>query len=196
MTDLAFVGPLYTWWNKRDNDPVGKNLDQAIINGDWMNCFPHFFATFEAVGISDRIRCLIRLSQQIVGNRRPFQLFNYLVDHVQFLPLVTNIWNQSPPLFHSRSALQLFHRKLKHELQALNRTHYANIPTRTKAAYEELCHCQEHALTTLDVISFEVVDDASNRWHHLCVLRNNLFDKNQEFSGCIRWIRTLPSFIA
>lgn len=29
LMDLAYVGSVYTWWNKRGFDPVGKKLDRA-----------------------------------------------------------------------------------------------------------------------------------------------------------------------
>lgn len=29
LSDLAYVGALFTWWNKREGDPIGKKLDLA-----------------------------------------------------------------------------------------------------------------------------------------------------------------------
>lgn len=34
LTDLPYVGSVFTWWNKRGMNPVGKKLDRALINGD------------------------------------------------------------------------------------------------------------------------------------------------------------------
>lgn len=48
LLDLPYVGSLYTWWNKRGLDPIGKKLDRALINGVWLRFFPHSFAKFEA----------------------------------------------------------------------------------------------------------------------------------------------------
>lgn len=36
LSDLAYTGALFTWWNKRESDPIGKKLDRALINGDWL----------------------------------------------------------------------------------------------------------------------------------------------------------------
>ncbi|KAF8118516.1 hypothetical protein N665_0004s0001 [Sinapis alba] len=48
LIDLTFVGSVYTWWNKRGLDPVGKKLDLALINGKWLQSFPSSYAKFDA----------------------------------------------------------------------------------------------------------------------------------------------------
>lgn len=36
LTDLTYNGALFTWWNKQDEDPIGKQLDRALINVAWL----------------------------------------------------------------------------------------------------------------------------------------------------------------
>lgn len=51
-------------------------------------------------------------------------------------------------LYHSRASLGKFHKKLKalkFETRALNRTHYGDLPNRTKQAYEVMCECQNQS---------------------------------------------------
>lgn len=130
LTDLAYVGSLFTWWNKRGADPIGKKLDQALINGNWLSVYPQSFASFETGGISDHARCVIRLKQQSVGNRKPFKFFNYLVEHGDFLPTVRSKWEATAPISHSRTALNMFHKKLKslkYAMRELNRNHYGDL---------------------------------------------------------------------
>lgn len=149
LSDLSATGALFTWWNKQEGDPIGKKLDCALVNGDWLRCFPHSHAHFEAGGISDHARCYVRIAERSSGNRKPFRFFNYLADHNQFLPTVQKVWDQSPPLFYSRTALQMFHKKLKllkYDLWALNRTQYGDISTKTREAYAVLCDKQNEAL--------------------------------------------------
>lgn len=77
--------------------------------------------------------------------RKPFHFFNYLAEHEEFLPTVAKVWETTEDLYHSRSALSLLHKKLKQlkfEMRALNKTHYGDLPNRTKQAYEVLCCCQ------------------------------------------------------
>ncbi|KAH0903430.1 LOW QUALITY PROTEIN: hypothetical protein HID58_042933, partial [Brassica napus] len=70
-----------------------------------------------------------------------FRFFNYLTEHNEFLPTVQRIWDTTEPLFPSRAALSRFHRKLKllkQPLRELNKTHYGDLPARTKNAYDGL----------------------------------------------------------
>lgn len=48
LADLAYGGAFFTWWNKRDEDPIGKKLDRALVNGDWMRLYPDSHAYFDA----------------------------------------------------------------------------------------------------------------------------------------------------
>lgn len=69
--------------------------------------------------------------------------------------------------FYSRSALLLFHRKLKKlkfSLRALNREKYGDIPKKTKEAFDELCACQNTALLAPNPESFAAVSAASLAW--------------------------------
>lgn len=52
LSDLTYVGLLFTWWNKRDINHIGKKLDRVPINGNWLTSFLHAYATFEAGGVS------------------------------------------------------------------------------------------------------------------------------------------------
>lgn len=73
LKDLAYIGALFTWWNKREEDPLKNNLDRALINGDWLRCFPQSYAKFEAGGISDHARCVVYLSDSQEEMRKPFR---------------------------------------------------------------------------------------------------------------------------
>lgn len=52
--------------------------------------------------------------------------FNYLTEHHDFLLTVQRMWETTSVLHHSRSALIMFHAKLKllkYDLRVLNKTH-------------------------------------------------------------------------
>lgn len=188
LTDLPFVGPTFTWWNKQGGDPIGKKLDRALVNSEWLSHFRQSFATFDAGGVSDHSRCLIRLTVETNSNKRPFQFFNFLASHEQFLPLVAQVWDTTPPLFHSRAALHLFHRKLKllkPHLRALNRTKFGDLPLRTKQTYEELCTCQELALNNPSLATFQAAASASDRWHHLAHIEEQFYHQKSR----IQWLQ-------
>ena len=86
--DMASSGALFTWWNKRNEDPIGKKLDRALINAAWFRDFPISSSCFEAGGISDHARCVVQLSGSHNVARKPFRFFNYLTKHIEFPPTV------------------------------------------------------------------------------------------------------------
>lgn len=184
VTDLAYTGAIYTWWNKRTEDPIGKKLDRALVNGEWLSRYPQSFAHFEAGGISDHARCLIRTTGPVNETRKPFRFFNCLAEHQEFLPIVKEVWEVDAPLIHSRTALSRFHSKLKQlkqPLRALNKTHYGDLPARTKQAYEELCACQILIQTPKTSLRQQRQQFDGKSWH---VLRKTFIIRNLVFVGC------------
>lgn len=104
-----------------------------------------------------------------------------------FLPLITRKWGESGPLYHSRSALQRFHQKLKtlkHDLQNLNRTHYGDIPIHTKKAFDDLCIYQAQVLANPCSETFHAESVESDRWHHFARIEEHLFMQKSR----IQWL--------
>ncbi|VVB14968.1 unnamed protein product [Arabis nemorensis] len=144
LTDPGCIGPRFTWWNNREEKIL-------LVNGAWNSEFTQSYASFEANGISDHIRSWIKIEDVIVEKRRHFQFFNYLADHPQFKDVVSQYWEGTEALFHSRSALRRLHKKklkglTKQLLRALNRERYGDITRRTKIAFDVLCERQKQAL--------------------------------------------------
>lgn len=151
VTDLDLTGPLFTWWNNRELDPIGKKLDRVLVNASWKVRFPHAHAIFETNGISDHARCCVFSSPQLPARNYPFKFFNFIVAHPRFIEVASEPWQSTTPIFHSRSALSRFHQKLKllkPVLRALNKDRYGEITNQTKAAFETLCEKQIQALLT------------------------------------------------
>lgn len=131
LGDLTSAGPNFTWINNQDSNPIGKKLDRALVNPEWLSRFPHSHAMLEAGGISDHARCMIHISTTNAHHRKPFKFFNFLTSHPLFLSTVAQVWTEDPPLFHSRVALSLFHRKLKKlkfHIRELNRSKFGDLP--------------------------------------------------------------------
>ncbi|KAJ4894899.1 Uncharacterized protein Rs2_21693 [Raphanus sativus] len=113
LTDLASIGPTFTWTNNQSSNPIAKKLDRVLVNANWLASFPEAYANFEPSGVSDHTRCWIHLDTPPPGNKRPFKFFNFLVDHPDFKDIVATVWESTEVLFHSTSALYRFNRKLK-----------------------------------------------------------------------------------
>lgn len=121
-----------------------------------------------------------------LGN--PSVFFNYLAEHEEFLPTVAKVWETTEDLYHSRSALSLLHKKLKQlkfEMRALNKTHYGDLPNRTKQAYEVLCCCQNQVLQDPNPITFAAAAAASDRWNHLARIEGKFYRQK----SCIQWLK-------
>lgn len=82
----------------------------------------------------------------------------------------------------------MFHKKLKllkNDLKALNRTHYGDLPVRTKQAYEHLCHCQNLALSDPSPQTFAAEAEAARRWILLARVEESFYRQK----SCLRWLQ-------
>lgn len=128
---------------------------------------------------------MVHLSGTHNETRKPFRFFNYLTEHADFLPVVKRSWDSTPAIYHSRSALSKFHAKLKllkYEKKMLNKTHYGDLPNRTKLAFEEMCRCQNLVLIDPTLVTFVAATEASERWNRLASIEENFFRQK----SCIR----------
>ena len=187
VMDLPYTGAMFTWWNKREGDPIGKKLDRALVNQEWLTRYPQSCAHFDAGGISGHARCLIRLTGTTNEARKPFRFFNYLTEHNDFLPTIKGVWDTSAALYHSRTALTRFHQKLKllkQPLRALNKTHYGDLPVRTNQAYEELCDWQNKVLLDPSPTNIDRAAAAEEKWSKLARIEEKFYRQK----SCVRWL--------
>ncbi|KAL0657477.1 hypothetical protein Bca4012_078062 [Brassica carinata] len=178
MMDIAKVGPTFTWTNCQDDNPISKKLDRVMANTSWINVFPQSFATFEAGGVSDHLRMHVQLRDISRSNAKPFKFFTHVTNHPRFLEVVGRIWNESPPLFHSRAALGKLQEKLKAlkmGMRGLNRDLYGDLPERVKMAYEDLCAKQTEAMESPQTSTFEAASDAWEHWHHISGIEEQFY---------------------
>lgn len=68
----------------------------------------------------------------------------------------------------------------------MNRTHYGNLTTRTKQAYEKLCECLNKALLDPNSENFARAAEAAERWNNWHVLRKK---KTYGQKSCLRWLQ-------
>ncbi|KAH0898499.1 hypothetical protein HID58_048067 [Brassica napus] len=119
--------------------------------------------------------------------RKPIRFFNYLTDHHDFLPVVKRVWESAPIILHSRGALGCFQAKLKslkYDMRLLNKTHYGDLPSKTKQAFEEMCRCQNLALQDPNPVTFAAAAESSDRWNKL----SNIEEKFFRQKSCVRWL--------
>lgn len=109
LFDIPARGVLYTWTNMRDDAPILRNLDRAIINEAWLNAFPQSYAVFEPPGDSDHSPCLVYVLDAIERKRIPFKYFNFFSSHPKFISSSRDAWQAQNRY---RSAMFIFAQKL------------------------------------------------------------------------------------
>ena len=93
LTDLKFQGSLYTWWDCNINNPVMRKLDRVLVNDAWLSTFDFSMADFLPRGLSDHNPATVSLGISRETIKKPFQLFNHLLENDQFLSVVQSAWN-------------------------------------------------------------------------------------------------------
>ncbi|KAF2563348.1 hypothetical protein F2Q70_00018849 [Brassica cretica] len=78
----------------------------------------------------------------------------------------------------------MFHKKLKalkYEMRLMNKTHYGDLPARTKQAYEVMCDCQNQVLRDPNPMTFAAAAVASGSPMPLGMLFDNFILKVERF---------------
>ncbi|XP_074305159.1 uncharacterized protein LOC141640172 [Silene latifolia] len=77
MVDMPATGSFYTWNNKQDAATrVFSRLDRALVNHNWIEQRPDFYAHFHNEGYFDHTPCLIQKTSDIGLRKGSFKYFN------------------------------------------------------------------------------------------------------------------------
>lgn len=107
-----------------------------------------------------------------VGKRKPFKFVNVLTTLPQFVPEVSDFWEETEPLFMSTSVLFRLSKKLKAVkpvLRALSKEKLGDLSKRTKEAYEKWQHLsmlEEGYLKQKSKLHWLAVGDRNNSYFH------------------------------
>lgn len=183
--DLRYQGPVHTWMNKRDINPVAKKLDRCLINSEVINTFPHATASFLPPAPSDHSPCLIDLAFQLPkAGTKPFKFLNYLTKHPGFLEVVTDAWFHAGSVAGSLTSLCWKLKNIKRSLQILNRENYSKIQERVKETYCLLQLAQVQALSDPSPITFLEEQELNQRWLFLRQIEESFFKQKSR----INWL--------
>ena len=122
LTSLRTIGDSFTWFNRRDMDPVFKRLDRVLVNDSWLLQFASSQVVIHNRGIMDHHALLISVCDSVPRVHKGFQFFNYMINLDGFLDCVAKAWDTQ--IF--GDPLPVFWRKLKlvrANLVTLNKEH-------------------------------------------------------------------------
>ncbi|KAH0885048.1 hypothetical protein HID58_061144, partial [Brassica napus] len=165
---------------KAQQSVVNKNSRKKVVNSRDLRLFKYLRRRSSLFVLRYTLLTLkLSLSENREEVRKPFRFFNYLKEHEEFLPTVAKLWESTESLHHSRASLGMFHKKLKalkYEMRLMNKTHYGDLPARTKQAYEN------QVLRDPNPMTFAAAAVASDRWNKLARIEEKFFRQK----SCIR----------
>ncbi|KAL4291160.1 hypothetical protein GQ457_14G012080 [Hibiscus cannabinus] len=150
LSDHAFSGPLFTWSNHQEDNPLARKLDRDIVNPAWYKRFMHSTVEVLAPGISDHCPVLVTLDRRVKSLPKPFRFFNFWSRHSIFLKVVAESWNQSVQSSNPMTTLFLKLKRLKGPLKQLNSEQYGNISLRARERADALEKLQVEFLSDSD----------------------------------------------
>ena len=140
LTDLSFVGDLFTWWDKNSQNPRFRKLDRVMVNSSWLHLFGSSTSEFLSRGLSDHCPAATCLGINKFNPPKPFVCFNFICDHPSFLDLVAKSWDtqvSGDPWFILTSKLKA----TKAALKVLNKKN-GNVHTRVDETRKALSDFQ------------------------------------------------------
>lgn len=73
---ISTVGPLFTWTNKRLNDPVFKRLDRMLGNQHWFSIFTNCVALVKPRGLMGHHPLVLHVPMELDKVDKTFQFLN------------------------------------------------------------------------------------------------------------------------
>ena len=152
MMDLGFIGPIYTWTNKRELDNLIQcRLGSCWANSDWKNFYPEANVTHLARINSDHCPLLLNLNPFLGSNNdRPFRFQSIWPSHSEFPAVVRDAWADKEGDL--AEAISIF----KTKAQRWNREVFGNVFIRKKkilarllGTQKALAHCPNSFLINL-----------------------------------------------
>lgn len=122
-------------------DRVFSKIDRALVNMDWVSCFPGAETSFLPEGLFDHCLALVRFLQPITSSYRPFQYFNMWSTCLEFIQRVQQRWNlplRGTPMFCLISKLKW----LKPVLKEINKKKFSNIESKFEETKRKLTGLQ------------------------------------------------------
>ncbi|KAL8134288.1 hypothetical protein AgCh_009361 [Apium graveolens] len=143
LDDIRFSGAFHTWWDKRKS-PITRKLDRVLGNHEWFTDQQNAEVFFTPWGLSDHSATILNIPTAMQGNNKPFQFFNFWLDHPDFIPAVRTAWQThivGNPMYILTQKLLLVKKALKN----LNKK-FGSVHNQIKTTREQLSLVQAKIL--------------------------------------------------
>ncbi|XP_028083502.1 uncharacterized protein LOC114284753 [Camellia sinensis] len=178
LVDLSYGGCQFTWANKRvSGEYIATKIDRVLVNEGWLDLYPTSTGNFLTSSISDHSPAVVTVSDVVVSFKKPFKFFDFWLDHEEFLPAVSQIWNEyirGVPMFRVCQKL----RQLKPVFKSMNKKKFSDN-TRVLATRSELNSVQwklDKDPSNLDLQSHE--STLYKQYVDLTIVEESLLIKN------------------
>ncbi|XP_074301589.1 uncharacterized protein LOC141632990 [Silene latifolia] len=145
---MKTTGAFFTWTNKQPSETrVFSRIDRVLVNTEWTDVWPDYFAHFAPEGSFDHCPCVIYGEVDILPRRKPFKFFNMWSRVPDFQDIVKHGWTisiQGSPMFRVVKKLKL----LTPDLKNLNRSLFSDVERNAEIAYSILLDCQRKLQTS------------------------------------------------
>ncbi|GKV17362.1 hypothetical protein SLEP1_g27876 [Rubroshorea leprosula] len=202
LLDIGFIGPKFTWVNKRDNHQlIRERLDRAWANPAWKILFPEATLIHLPRVYSDHCPILLSLEQTFpCSNKKPFRLEKFWLEHESFKDLVASNWT-SPNLsisdcsitfqnnvkLWSRVTFDNLHKKKKNliarlggiqqALQSKNSSFLIDLEKTLSKEYQDILKYEEDMWFMKSRIQWIQNGDRNTKFFHVSALKRRSYNR-------------------
>ncbi|XP_077252483.1 uncharacterized protein LOC143891864 [Tasmannia lanceolata] len=117
LSDLKALGHTFSWSNKSSPENLKlRKLDRALVNEEWLRCYPHSLANFKNPGLSDHCPIIIQSLEANVHGSKPFKFHDMWLEDLSLYEVVEKAWAikcKGNPLFKVTKKLKEVKRCIK-----------------------------------------------------------------------------------
>ncbi|XP_048502731.1 uncharacterized protein LOC125498546 [Beta vulgaris subsp. vulgaris] len=143
LEDMKYSGCYYKWNNKQtDGSKVFCKLDRVLCNVRWCEEFPTTETRFMPEGLFDHSPMLLQIHQVKRKGASPFRFYKMWCEAPEFLRRVREAWSSpvnGTPMFCVMQRLK----RVKAEMQELDKVGFKDIQIADCKTYEYLLECQK-----------------------------------------------------
>ncbi|XP_021851602.2 uncharacterized protein [Spinacia oleracea] len=186
LTELKTFGQFFSWTNKgQGNLRICSRIDRAFENPDWHSKYVDSIVEYLNPGLSDHTPLIMRYKVNMHQGGRPFNFFNYMAYHKDFLKIVQERWQaevQGTAMFRIWSTLK----GIKAGLKTLHQQEFAGLEERIETMRADLNLIQSQL--AIDHTDSQLQDDEkemSSKLKKFLLIQESAFKQKSR----IQWLK-------